>query len=436
MIRKIFSFLCIALFLSSCVSQSYRGSDVGAIANDIPADLISDIYSIERKPSIEDVERINPRSSDFRVAMLLPMTGEAKKLGEQLRNAAQIALFDSPYDDNIILQFYDTSVHDRTAADAAKKALSDGAELIIGPVFASQVKAVDREVRGRVKIITFSSDPTVVGGGDIYSIAFSHSGQVRRIIEFALEQGYENFALLASDDFTGKLSIEVLEHTLKGYGLAPVRTALYNRNSNPSITRAVREVANYDERVALYAEALEDAIASEDETEVAELKKKKTLTSADDVDAVLIIESGTTLALIASMLPYYDVYPNKVKFLGTSIWNDSAAFKEKSLRGGWYTTSPVSGRKRFIASYKANYKGAPNDMAALAYDAVIFASEMASRGKSTSVFNNINGYLGISGLFRFLASGEAQRTFEVREIVSTTSARIISPAARDFMARE
>lgn len=69
-----------------------------------------------------------------RVGLLVPLTGSSAKLGEVLRNAAMMSLFDIS-SQRLILQFYDTQGTAEGAREAAELAISQGVELIIGPVF-------------------------------------------------------------------------------------------------------------------------------------------------------------------------------------------------------------------------------------------------------------------------------------------------------------
>ena len=72
-----------------------------------------------------------------RVALLLPFTASneaAQKVAAAMFDAAQLAAFDAG-DDRFLLIPKDTKGRPEGAAAAARSALADGAEIILGPLF-------------------------------------------------------------------------------------------------------------------------------------------------------------------------------------------------------------------------------------------------------------------------------------------------------------
>src|SRR4051812_36133710 len=97
------------------------------------------------------------RISPVRVAVLLPLSGQEGTLGKQMLDAAQLAVFDFG-DEGFTLLSYDTNAVGGAVA-AAQQALSDGAQLLIGPLFAAEVQQVAPVARERgIAVISFSSD--------------------------------------------------------------------------------------------------------------------------------------------------------------------------------------------------------------------------------------------------------------------------------------
>ena len=73
-----------------------------------------------------------------RIAILLPLTGTHAKLGNALLNASKLALFHFHNKDFELLP-QDTRGTPSGAAEAARMAVSDGASLILGPLFSDAV---------------------------------------------------------------------------------------------------------------------------------------------------------------------------------------------------------------------------------------------------------------------------------------------------------
>ncbi|MGH6801145.1 MAG: ABC transporter substrate-binding protein, partial [Methylocella sp.] len=80
-------------------------------------------------------------SGPARVALILPMTQATgpSVVGASLRNAAELAWAEAGNNDITLLVKDDRSTPEGARA-AAQEALSEGAELIIGPLFASSVR--------------------------------------------------------------------------------------------------------------------------------------------------------------------------------------------------------------------------------------------------------------------------------------------------------
>src|SRR5262249_24826693 len=100
-------------------------------------------------------------------AVLLPLTraGHPPPAAKALKQAAQRGLFD--FDNpSVSLVAKDTKGTPAGAQAAAQSAIQDGAELIIGPLFAQEVAAAAPIARqSNIPMIAFSSDEKVAGGG-------------------------------------------------------------------------------------------------------------------------------------------------------------------------------------------------------------------------------------------------------------------------------
>lgn len=114
-----------------------------------------------------------------KIALLVPLSGEASKLGNMLLDGATLGLFDK-YNSlpararktNVVLIPKDTGSTPREAALAAQQAIEEGAQLIIGPLFAKSVQAVAPiAAQKNISVISFSNDKSVAGHG-VYNFGF------------------------------------------------------------------------------------------------------------------------------------------------------------------------------------------------------------------------------------------------------------------------
>ena len=121
-------------------------------------------------------------TGNVKIALILPLTsqnGQPSLVGQSLRNAADLAYADSAANDVTVLVKDDHSSPDGARA-AAEQALSDGAEIVIGPLFAPDVREVSKVVRAAGKpMIAFSTDTSTATHGS-YLLSFKADRELCR----------------------------------------------------------------------------------------------------------------------------------------------------------------------------------------------------------------------------------------------------------------
>jgi len=370
-----------------------------------------------------------------RVDLLLPMSGPNAKLGEAMLNAAQLALFDFA-DNNFELALHDTAGDPFFATEAAQKAVSEDASLIIGPLLGRSVRAIRSIVRSKgVPMIAFSSDGAVAGNG-IYTMGFLPEAEVERVTDYAIDRGLRRFAVMAPDSDYGRAVVEAFAVSLEIAGGELIRTLYYDPFADDYAT-VVRDIADYDFRHRALLDKRMELRAREDGLAKEILRKLKNLQTIGDLpyDALLVADGGERLANIAALLPFYDVDPAKVRMLGTGQWDVPGLGAEPALLGGWYAAPDPAARAEFERQYSEAYGVKPPRLATLAYDAAALAAVLArSDGGpdfSTAAITRPAGFVGSDGIFRFLSHGVAQRGLAVLS-VGRRNPRVLSKAPKTF----
>ena len=98
-----------------------------------------------------------------RVGLILPLTqnGQPSSVGVSLRNAAQLAVEESGMNDVTMMIVDDHGTPDG-AAQAAQAVVGAGAEIILGPLLAADVREVGRVAKAAGRpVIAFSTDESV-----------------------------------------------------------------------------------------------------------------------------------------------------------------------------------------------------------------------------------------------------------------------------------
>ncbi len=377
----------------------------------------------------------NTAQAPVRVALLLPLSGPSAGVGQALLGAAEMALFDAG-DDRLTLMPRDSQGTPEGAAAAAQAALSEGAELILGPLFSASVKAVAPIARERgVSVVAFSTDRAAVSEG-VYLIGFAPAQQVERVVEYALRQGLRRFAALGPDSPYGNTVIGALQATLARFGGELVRVELYDPQAK-DVSESVRRLASYNTRRSELLRQRRSLKGSSDQLSQAALKRLKNLDTLGEVpfDAVMLPEGGGRLRAVAPLLPFYDIDPRKVRFLGTGLWDEADIGTEPSLIGGWFAAPGPELASAFRERYRTIFGKRPPRIASLAYDAVALAAALAGdlppQRFSRQALTSRNGFAGYDGIFRFGPDGIAERGLAVLQIESS-GYRVLSPPPASF----
>ena len=201
-----------------------------------------------------------------------------------------------------------------------------------------------------------------------------------------------------------------------------------------TIELQVRRLARYDERQAArraHRLALEARDGPDSEAAKAALASTQPLGRLG-YDAVILPEGGSSLRTIASLLPYYDVDPNKIRFIGTYLWYEPGLGREPALVGGWYAGPSPASKEAFRARFAKAYGRDPPPIASIAYDAMALAAALAKKGDfSAEAIRSPNGFAGVDGIFRFNRDGTAERGLAVIEVTSL-GFRVVSAAPATF----
>ena len=366
-----------------------------------------------------------PEAGPAAVAILLPLSGRYAGLGALMLDAAQLALFDVA-DEDFVLRPYDTSGTAEGSARAAQAAIEEGAVMVLGPVFNATTAAAAPAARERaINVIAFSNDRSVAGNG-VFLMGFMPEQQIERVVAFARTQGISRFAALVPETTYGTAIIEALRAAAVRNESRVVRVEYYPADA-AEIELQVRRLARYDERqAALRAHRLALEARADGDPEAA-VERPRAIGRLD-YDAVILPEGGPSLRSIASLLPYYDVDPNAVRFIGTYLWYEPGLGREPALVGGWYAGPPPAQKEAFGARFEDSYGRAPPPIASIAYDAVALAAALAKKGDfSASAILSPNGFAGIDGIFRFNRDGTADRGLAVVEVTSLGFRVISSP---------
>lgn len=386
-------------------------------------------------PEIALTRPAEEEDGPVRVALLLPLSGPNAGIGQSLLNAGLMALFDIG-DNRLTLMPRDTEGLPEGALDAAERAIEDGAEIVLGPLFSASVQAAAQVTRARgLNMIAFSTDRSVAGNG-VFLIGFLPEQQVDRVVGFATSQGMQRFAALLPENVYGATIQNALEASVTRRGAFVARTETYAGGPD-AFQEPVERLANYQARRAELRALRAQLQSRDDEVSRRTLQRLEGRETVGEVgfEAVMMAEGGDRLRALAPLLPFYDVDPSAVRFLGTGLWDEPGLGREPALVGGWFAGPTPEANAEFSARYEQLFGAPPPRIASLAYDATALAAVLArTRDKpyfTGDALTNTAGFAGIDGIFRFRADGLSERGLAVLE-VRPDGFRVVSPAPRTF----
>jgi len=336
-----------------------------------------------------------------RVALILPLSGQgnASVAGQSMKNAAEMALaeFKSP---NIQLLVKDDGGTVQGAQAGAQQAISEGAEIIIGPLFAQSVSAVGQIARtSNIPVIAFSTDVSVAARG-VYLLSFLPETDVRRIVDFSISRGKRSFAALLPDNAYGAVVEGAFQQEVSRRGGRVVVLEKYTLEGN-RINEASRRVSQ----------------------------------AANQVDSIFIPDSPDAVPQVVNALASNGVDLRRVQMIGSGLWEDARISSTAALDGAWYAAPEATGYRNFSARYRARYGQDPVRTATLAYDAVaLVAALVKTQGPqrfSEPSLTNPSGFAGIDGIFRFRPEGTNDRGLAVLR-VAPAGGQVLSPAPHSF----
>jgi branched-chain amino acid transport system substrate-binding protein len=409
------------------------------------------------------------RPKEIKVGLMLPLSGPAAALGQDMLQSAQMALFDVGPNDVVLLPRDDGGTAEG-ARRAATELVRENVEVIIGPLYSQAVQATSPIAQqAGIPVLAFSNVASVATT-DTYLLGFRPEEQVARVVQFAIQnverqpdvieryvpgaeggaagaapgsqstdfgpivnRGPVRIAALAPDDAYGATALQSLRRSVIAGGGELAMTAFYPPDlADPSAV--VRQVADFDQRQAALEAERRRLEAFDDEASKRELQRLETVDTlgGPPFDAILIADGGDRLRSVASLLTFYDVDPAEVRFLGTMRWEDDPrVLEETALRSAWIAALPPETMSAFRSRYQAAFGTEPQQLAALAYDAtalvVIVARDLADRDFTTPTLTNPEGFSGATGLFRLRPDGLTDHGLAILE-VDGAATRMIEPA--------
>ncbi|XOY56859.1 MAG: penicillin-binding protein activator [Rhodobacterales bacterium] len=339
------------------------------------------------------------------VALLVPGgsdEGSDAFLAQNLENAARMAIADlnGPLID---LRVYNTASDAAQAAVVARMAVDDGAQIILGPLFAEAANAAGVAVaNSNVNVLAFSNN-TSIAGGNVFILGQTFDDTARRLVQYTSGQGVDRFMIAHGQDIGGEMGRDAIATAVRQNGSQVVAAEGYPL-SQAGIFAATRQLV--DTAQATGAQAI--------------------FTTAG---------ANADLPIIATGLPEAGLDPTQTRLIGLTRWDAVPQLLAlPGVQGGLFAMPDQGPATLFQDRYAATYGSQPHPLAGLAYDGIAAVGALIATGDGAltrSALTTPEGFRGTSGVFRLLPNGQNERGLAVATI-QQNQVMILEQAPRNF----
>ena len=345
-------------------------------------------------------------SAPVPVALLVPggsgQPGD-ELLARSLENAARLAIADLG-GVQIDLRVYNTAGSPAQAQTMAVQAVTEGAKIILGPVYAQEANAAGLAVAAAgVNVLAFSNNPDIAGG-NVFVLGPTFDNTARRLAAFAVRQGKGQVMIMQDQNTAGDLGRAAIERGVAAAGGAVVAVGGYEFSQTGVVSAAPGLVA----------------------------QAKSSGASA----VFLTADTAGALPLITQLLVDSGLDPAVTRYIGLTRWDiPTATLDLPGVQGGWFALPDPGIFQTYRAHYQAVYAEEPHPISGLAYDGIAAIGALVRQGNaqalSAASLTQTAGFVGVSGIFRLRADGTNERGLAVAQVQNRQMV-IVDPAPRTF----
>ncbi|MGI6679907.1 MAG: penicillin-binding protein activator [Bdellovibrionota bacterium] len=327
------------------------------------------------------------------IAVLLPLSGKYKKLGENTKKGISLATSSMLSNQGFEINFFDTKGDAYYAENLVNQILQNqNVVMFLGPLLSDVSERVSYLVRNaEIPMLTFSKSDSLELGYGVFRLGITPESEINSLISALTKyRNITRYAVIYPENDKGNLYLSEFKKIIPNWQGAEL---VYEGSYYPDDSNSFLLIASDLERRG--------------------------------VEAVLIPDSLRTVAKFK-----YSLSPSlksKLLVIGPSSWdNQDQLISASAALDGLIFISPFFDKdkrelvSKFVSLYQAKYKEKPDFLSAQGFDAItmIFASIKIALEESSNIeeaFSKINSYNGLTGLIQVEDNGDIHRGLTVVE---------------------
>jgi outer membrane PBP1 activator LpoA protein len=355
----------------------------------------------------------------LRVALLVPLSGPVRSVGEDMVNAAQLSLFENNKRE-MLLRIYDTRGTTFGAVEALKKALVDGVDVVVGPVFKAETKAIQKMAeKNGLLVFSLSSEQDLVNSKNIFVTGPIVEQEIQLLISYMVDKGIYNYVgLMPNTDFGASVN-RVLREAIVTKDAMLIKTEYYDPNDQHMLKKIIELVSFYEVPKTLYEnfekKKLESKMLGETKNLEIEIKEEDKIYP----QAMFIAEGGSFADQIASLVFSVRKERRDIQLIGTSkLDGNDSTLKNPYLDETIFVGANPEKYEKYANSHSKMYRYRPLKITSIVYDLINLMDQVYERKDglyrpSKQALLHPLGFDGIDGRFRFLPNGLVERRLYV-----------------------
>ncbi len=341
---------------------------------------------------------LNANSDEkIKVGILIPITGEDKKLGQLIIKATRMAVKDIN-DDRLEIYPKDTNSNPNQTLKSAIQFKEMGIDIVIGPIFYKNLAYLNE-----IENITFLSltNKTINLPKNIISTGINATSQINAIKKFLkLKETKKTIFLIPNVDYEPEVKKAIKQSKIK-------ISKHYIYETEPTkLTKQIEEITNYSMRKQNLADEISrvegsDLTENEKERRINKLEKKYTLGKVN-FDSIIISDFDESLKSVMTSLLYTDILPKNKYIITFNQWFDESLLDETNLQPMYYPSINKKNLEIFEKKFNSEFDENPNHLALLSYDLVALVYYLSLKkdlSEINKLFNDKNSFKGKIGIF-------------------------------------